>query len=66
MLGRLRSPDSLALSRLALPPLVLLHVQSREGELRLLSTFTTFGMPLDITVASLRIDHLIPADTRTW
>ena len=31
-----------------------------------MSTFTTFGMPLDITVTSLRIEHLIPADTHTW
>jgi len=29
-------------------------------------TFTTFGMPLDISVASLRIEHLIPADRQTW
>ncbi|BCQ61385.1 hypothetical protein PBOI14_31350 [Pseudomonas sp. Boi14] len=36
------------------------------GELRFLSTFTTFGMPQDITVASLRIEHLIPADEPTW
>lgn len=31
-----------------------------------MSTFTTFGMPLDITVTSLRIEHLIPADAGTW
>ena len=31
-----------------------------------MSTFTTFGMPLDITVTSLRIEHLIPADPKTW
>lgn len=49
-----------------LPPLVLIRVESSQGELRFLSTFTTFGMPLDITVASLRINHLIPADPNTW
>jgi hypothetical protein len=45
---------------------VLTRVRSGHGELRFLSTFTTFGMPLDITVASLRIEHLIPADRQTW
>lgn len=49
-----------------LPPLLLTRLNSRQGELRFLSTFTTFGMPLDITVASLRIEHLIPADPATW
>ena len=47
-------------------PLVLTRVRTGAGELRFLSTFTTFGMPLDITVASLRIEHLIPADSETW
>lgn len=47
-------------------PLLLTRVASTAGELRFLSTFTTFGMPLDITVASLRIEHLIPADPATW
>ena len=50
----------------ALPPLLLTRLNSSQGELRFLSTFTTFGMPLDITVASLRIEHLIPADPATW
>ncbi|QVM89739.1 hypothetical protein JYG34_17125 [Pseudomonas entomophila] len=47
-------------------PVVLTRVRAGAGELRFLSTFTTFGMPLDITVASLRIEHLIPADGETW
>ena len=47
-------------------PLILTRVRTNKGELRFLSTFTTFGMPLDITVASLRIEHLIPADAHTW
>ncbi|AIR90320.1 helix-turn-helix domain-containing protein [Pseudomonas cremoricolorata] len=46
-------------------PVLLTRVHSAEGELSFLSTFTTFGMPLDITVASLRIEHLIPADAST-
>jgi hypothetical protein len=36
---------------------VLLTRVHPYGELRFLSTFTTFGMPLDITVESLRIEH---------
>lgn len=48
------------------PPLVMTRIGHTQGELRFLSTFTTFGMPLDITVASLRIEHLIPADPHTW
>ncbi|MFJ4346231.1 helix-turn-helix domain-containing protein [Pseudomonas sp. NPDC089401] len=47
-------------------PVLLTRVNTSEGELRFLSTFTTFGMPLDITVQSLRIEHLIPADETTW
>ncbi|WP_411380493.1 helix-turn-helix domain-containing protein [Pseudomonas sp. MPB26] len=49
-----------------LPPLVLTRVRSTQGVLSFLSTFTTFGMPQDITLASLRIEHLIPADAATW
>ena len=49
-----------------LPPLVLTRIRSTQGELNFLSTFTTFGMPQDITLASLRIEHLIPADDATW
>lgn len=50
-----------------LSPVVLTRVISQQGQaLTFLSTFTTFGMPLDITVASLRIEHLIPADAETW
>ena len=48
-------------------PVVLTRINTLQGqELTFLSTFTTFGMPLDITVASLRIEHLIPADPQTW
>ncbi|WPN20973.1 helix-turn-helix domain-containing protein [Pseudomonas marginalis] len=49
-----------------MPPLVLTRVRSAQGELSFLSTFTTFGMPQDITLTSLRIEHLIPADEATW
>lgn len=49
-----------------MPPLVLTRIRSPQGELSFLSTFTTFGMPQDITLTSLRIEHLIPADEPTW
>lgn len=49
----------------AATPLLLTRARTPYGELRFLSTFTTFGMPQDITVQSLRIEHLIPADTQT-
>jgi transcriptional regulator with XRE-family HTH domain len=49
-----------------MPPLVLTRLHSSRGELNFLSTFTTFGMPQDITLTSLRIEHLIPADDATW
>lgn len=49
-----------------LSPVVMTRVRVGDGELRFLSTFTTFGMPQDITVASLRIEHLVPADSETW
>jgi len=48
------------------PPLIMTRVNSHRGLLNFMSTFTTFGMPLDITVTSLRIEHLIPADAHTW
>ncbi|MFO0451380.1 MAG: helix-turn-helix domain-containing protein [Pseudomonadota bacterium] len=48
------------------PPVVTARLASPVGELRFLSTFTTFGAPLDVTVASLRVEHLFPADAATW
>ncbi|PJY94075.1 helix-turn-helix domain-containing protein [Pseudomonas donghuensis] len=65
LLSSIPAPASLPADA-ALSPVVLTRVHSKQGELAFLSTFTTFGMPLDITVASLRIEHLIPADTQTW
>ncbi|WPN51625.1 helix-turn-helix domain-containing protein [Pseudomonas sp. P9_2] len=65
LLANLPAPASTQLPQ-ELPPLVLTRVHSRHGELNFLSTFTTFGMPQDITLTSLRIEHLIPADEATW
>ncbi|WP_017906788.1 helix-turn-helix domain-containing protein [Pseudomonas asplenii] len=65
--GRLRELPAPVISSpaLAASPVLLTRVCTPEGELSFLSTFTTFGMPQDITVESLRIEHLIPADVST-
>lgn len=65
LLASLPTPASTELPEY-MPPLVLTRIQSAQGELSFLSTFTTFGMPQDITLTSLRIEHLIPADEPTW
>lgn len=65
LLAGLPAPSSSDLPE-EMPPLVLTRIRSTEGELNFLSTFTTFGMPQDITLTSLRIEHLIPADAHTW
>jgi len=46
-------------------PLLLTRLRTPVGELRFFSTFTTFGTPLDVTLASLRVEHLFPADEAT-
>jgi transcriptional regulator with XRE-family HTH domain len=46
-------------------PLLLTRLRSRVGELRLFSVFSSFGAPLDVTLASLRIEHLFAADAAT-
>ena len=48
-------------SRVAIP----LRVRAGGTELSLLATHTTFGTPLDITVAELSIEAFFPADART-
>ncbi|HEY8581567.1 MAG TPA: helix-turn-helix transcriptional regulator, partial [Capillimicrobium sp.] len=44
---------------------VPLRLRTGEGELRLLSTVTTFGTPVDITVEELSIESFFPADEAT-
>jgi len=56
--------------RLAAPAPVtpLMHTRLRSpsaGELAIMHAFTTFGTPLDVTVASLRVEHFFPADAAT-
>ncbi|HBK49257.1 MAG TPA: transcriptional regulator, partial [Pseudomonas sp.] len=43
----------------------LTRVNTPYGELRFLSTFPTFLIPQDVTVHSLLIQPLIPADPHT-
>jgi hypothetical protein len=49
------------------PPSPVLSTRLRTpiGPLSFFSTFTTFGTPLDITVASLRVEHQFAADEDT-
>lgn len=46
-------------------PLLLTRLRAARGELALFSMFSSFGAPLDVTLASLRIEHLFPADAVT-
>ena len=46
-------------------PTLLTRFSSSAGTLSFMSTFTSFGAPLDVTVASLRIEHLFPVDALT-
>lgn len=58
-------PPGNAMPATVTSPMLLTRVCTANGELSFVSTFTTFGMPLDITVESLRIEHLLPADLST-
>ena len=44
---------------------VPLRLRTDDGELRLISTVTTFGTPVDITVEELSIESFFPADAAT-
>ena len=47
-------------------PLLETVLRTTAGDvLRFLSAFTTFGAPLDVTAASLRVEHFFPADAAT-
>lgn len=47
------------------PPVLSTRFASPHGPLAFFSMFTTFGTPQDITLASLRVEHLFPADEAT-
>ena len=46
-------------------PVLTTRWSSKFGELSFFSTFTTFGTPQDITLASLKVEHLFAADSHT-
>lgn len=46
-------------------PMLTTRFATDHGELSFFSTYTTFGTPHDITLASVRIEHLFPADENT-
>lgn len=46
-------------------PTLNVRYRSRYGELGLFSMFTTFGTPQDITLASLRVEHMFAANDAT-
>ncbi len=46
-------------------PILTTRYQTEYGELAFFSMFTTFGTPQNITLASLRVEHLFAADSFT-
>ena len=46
-------------------PVLTSRFATAHGELAFFSMFTTFGTPQDITLASLRVEHMFAADART-
>ena len=46
-------------------PVLTTRFATPHGELAFFSMFTTFGTPQDITLASLRVEHLFAADAAT-
>jgi hypothetical protein len=46
-------------------PVLTTRYATPYGELAFFSMFTTFGTPQDITLASLRVEHLFAADDLT-
>lgn len=46
-------------------PVLTTRYATPHGELAFFSVFTTFGTPQDITLASLRVEHLFAADEAT-
>jgi hypothetical protein len=47
-------------------PVLPLRLRAADGQvLSFFSAFTSFGTPLDITLASLKVEHLFPTDEAT-
>ena len=47
------------------PPVLTSRFSTAHGELAFFSMFTTFGTPQNITLASLRVEHMFAADEAT-
>lgn len=60
-------PETWRLPDLRQPPVLVLplHLKKDDLELRLFTTLTTVGTPLDVTVQELRIESFLPADPAT-
>jgi transcriptional regulator with XRE-family HTH domain len=50
---------------LPVAPVLTSRYATEHGELAFFSMFSTFGMPQDITLASLRVEHMFAADQAT-
>ena len=59
--GEGATPPDLAAGDIAVP----LRIRHGDGELRFLSTYTTFGTAVDVTVSELSIEAFFPADGAT-
>jgi len=46
-------------------PVLTTRFSTSHGELAFFSMFSTFGTPQDITLASLRVEHIFAADDKT-
>jgi hypothetical protein len=46
-------------------PILISKFTTEIGDLAFFSMFTTFGRPMDITLASLRVEHMFAADSVT-
>jgi hypothetical protein len=44
---------------------VPLRLRCREGELRLITTLTSFAIAVDVTLAELHLEAFLPADNAT-
>jgi transcriptional regulator with XRE-family HTH domain len=64
-LRRFPGPDDNSEPELSGDVAVYLRLRSDDGELTFLSTVTTFGTPLDVTVDELSVESFYPADDKT-
>ena len=65
LLSRIEKIKSAVPSQRPKVPVLTTRFASSHGELAFFSMFSTFGTPNDITLASLRIEHMFPADDAT-